>query len=252
MEGKKKNKVYGLLGKDIGYSFSRGYFTEKFKKLGIENSEYVNFDIPSIKDFTLLVEKQKAQLNGMNVTIPYKEEVIPYLDIIDKTARKIGAVNTIKFTKRGLLKGYNTDVFGFENSLKPFLKKHHKRALILGTGGASKAIAFSLKRLGIKYKFVSRTPLKKKEISYDDITEGMIKKYTVIINSSPVGTFPAVHLKPQIPYQFITKRHLLFDLIYNPAETSFLKEGKLLDANIKNGLQMLELQAEESWRIWNH
>ena len=124
--------------------------------------------------------------------------------------------------------------------------------MILGTGGASKAIAFSLKRLGIKYKFVSRTPLKKKEISYDDITEGMIKKYTVIINSSPVGTFPAVHLKPQIPYQFITKRHLLFDLIYNPAETSFLKEGKLLDANIKNGLQMLELQAEESWRIWNH
>ena len=170
---------------------------------------------------------------------------------MDKTAKKIGAVNTIKFTKKGLLKGYNTDVVGFENSLTPFLKNHHKRALILGTGGASKAIAFSLKRLGIKYRFVSRNPLKKKEISYDSITEKTMKNYTILINSSPVGTFPDVHLMPQIPYIWITDQHLLFDLIYNPSETSFLKEGKKKGAAIKNGLQMLELQAEESWRIWN-
>jgi shikimate dehydrogenase len=252
MEGKEKNKLYGLLGKDIGYSFSRGYFTKKFEKLEIKKSEYVNFDIPSIEGFSELVEKYKPQLHGMNVTIPYKEEVIPFLDKIDKTAKKIGAVNTIKLTKRGLLKGYNTDVFGFENSLKPFLKKHHKKALILGTGGASKAIAFSLKRIGIKYKFVSRNPSKKKEISYNAITESILRKYTVIINSSPVGTFPDVHLKPQIPYQFINKNHFMFDLIYNPAETSFLKEGKNNKASVKNGLKMLELQAEESWRIWNH
>ncbi|MDC1261776.1 shikimate dehydrogenase [Polaribacter sp.] len=251
MEEKKKHRRYGLLGKDIGYSFSRGYFTEKFEKLKIKNSEYVNFDISTIEDFDALIENNKSELHGMNVTIPYKEAVIPYLDKIDKTARKIGAVNTIKFTKRGLLKGYNTDVFGFENSLKPLLEKHHTHALILGTGGASKAISFSLKQLGIKYKFVSRTPFKKKEIAYTDLTERVLKKYTVIINSSPVGTFPTVHLKPQIPYQHITDRHLLFDLIYNPTITSFLKEGEAKGAQIKNGLQMLELQAEESWRIWN-
>ncbi|WOC39704.1 shikimate dehydrogenase [Polaribacter sp. HL-MS24] len=251
MEVSKKNKVYGLLGRDIGYSFSRGYFTEKFEKLGIEDSEYVNFDIPSIEDFSALIKKQQFQLHGMNVTIPYKQEVIPFLDKLDNTAKKIGAVNTIKFTKKGLLKGYNTDVVGFENSLTPFLKKHHKRALILGTGGASKAIAFSLKRLGIQYRFVSRSPLKKKEISYESITQKVMERYTILINSSPVGTFPNVHLMPQIPYIWITKQHLLFDLIYNPSETSFLKEGKMKGASIKNGLQMLELQAEESWRIWN-
>ena len=252
MEEKKKHKRYGLLGKDIGYSFSRGYFTDKFEKLKIKYSEYVNFDIHTIEDFDALIENNKLQLHGMNVTIPYKEAVIPYLDKIDKTARKIGAVNTIKITKRGLLKGYNTDVFGFENSFKPLLEEQHTHALIMGTGGASKAISFSLKRLGIKYKFVSRNPLKKKEIAYHDITERVLKKHTVIINSSPVGTFPEVHLKPQIPYQFITDKHLLFDLIYNPAMTSFLKEGEMKGAQIKNGLQMLELQAEESWRIWNH
>lgn len=252
MKEKKMHKRYGLLGKDIGYSFSRGYFTEKFEKLNIKNSEYLNFDIPTIENFEVLIEANKPQLQGMNVTIPYKEAVIPYLDIIDKTARKIGAVNTIKFTKRGLLKGYNTDVFGFENSLKPLLKEHHTHALVLGTGGASKAISFSLKQLGIKYKFVSRTPKRKKEIAYNDLTEHVLTKYTVIINSSPVGTFPAVDLKPQIPYQFITDKHLLYDLIYNPALTGFLKEGKERGAQIKNGSQMLALQAEESWRIWNH
>ena len=192
----KKNKLFGLLGKDISYSFSRGYFTEKFKNLDLKKHEYVNFDIQQITDFPSIIEKEKS-LRGMNVTIPYKEEVIRYLDKLDKTAKKIGAVNTIKFTKRGNLKGYNTDVFGFENSLKPFLKKHHKKALILGTGGASKAIAFALKKNDIKFKFVSRKPKSKKEISYADVSKEVLEKYQIIINSTPVGTSPDIEKSPK-------------------------------------------------------
>ena len=246
----KKNKLFGLLGKDISYSFSRGYFTEKFKNLDLKKHEYVNFDIQQITDFPSIIEKEKS-LRGMNVTIPYKEEVIRYLDKLDKTAKKIGAVNTIKFTKRGNLKGYNTDVFGFENSLKPFLKKHHKKALILGTGGASKAIAFALKKNDIKFKFVSRKPKSKKEISYADVSKEVLEKYQIIINSTPVGTSPDIEKSPNIPYQHITEKHLLFDLIYNPEITAFLAKGKAQGATIKNGHEMLALQAEESWRIWN-
>lgn len=249
MEGK-KNKVFGLLGKDISYSFSRGYFTEKFKKLGFKNHTYVNFDIPTIQKFPSIT-KNTENVNGINVTIPYKEEVIPFLNKIDKTAKKIGAVNTIKFTKRGNLKGYNTDVFGFENSLKPLLKNHHKKALILGTGGASKAIAFALKKNDIKFKFVSRKPTKKKEISYESLSEELLEKYHVIINCTPIGTSPDIHKSPNIPYEFLTNKHLLFDLIYNPEVSTFLSKGKEKGASIKNGLEMLELQAEESWRIWN-
>ena len=246
----RKNKIFGLLGKDISYSFSRGYFTEKFKNLGLEKHKYVNFDIPEIKNFSLIIKKEE-NLHGINVTIPYKQTVIPYLDKIDKTARKIGAVNTIKFTKRGNLKGYNTDVFGFENSLLPLLKKHHKKALILGTGGASKAIAFALKKNKIKFKFVSRHPQKKTQISYQELTKELIEKHQIIINSTPVGTSPDIHKSPNIPYQFLTENHLLFDLIYNPAITVFLAQGKEQGAIIKNGHEMLQLQAEESWRIWN-
>ncbi|QNM86994.1 shikimate dehydrogenase [Polaribacter pectinis] len=246
----KRNKLFGLLGKDISYSFSRGYFTEKFKNLELKKHKYVNFDIQQITDFPSIIKNEEF-LEGMNVTIPYKEEVITYLDKLDKTAKKIGAVNTIKFTKRGNLKGYNTDVFGFENSIKPFIKKHHKKALILGTGGASKAIAFALKKNDIKFKFVSRKPQRKKEISYADLTEEILEKYQIIINSTPVGTSPDVDKSPNIPYQFITEKHLLFDLIYNPEITTFLAKGKEKGATIKNGYEMLELQAEESWRIWN-
>ncbi|MFB1040645.1 MAG: hypothetical protein QMC35_09320 [Polaribacter sp.] len=169
----KKNKVFGLLGKNISYSFSRGYFAEKFELLGLNKHEYKNFDIQDIAGFSSII-KDETCLKGINVTIPYKEEVMQYLDIIDDTAKAIGAVNTIKFTKSGNLKGYNTDVVGFENSIFPYFKSHHKFALILGTGGASKAIAFSLKRMGIKYKFVSRSPSKKKEISYDSISENTL------------------------------------------------------------------------------
>ncbi|OBY62168.1 shikimate dehydrogenase [Polaribacter vadi] len=248
--GEEKNKLYGLLGKNISYSFSRGYFTDKFEKLKLKKSKYVNFDLQNIEDFPTIIDENE-HLKGINVTIPYKEEIIPFLSKIDKTAKKIGAVNTIKFTKRGNLKGYNSDVVGFENSLIPLLKKHHKRALILGTGGASKAIAYALKRNDIKYKFVSRNPEGKKEISYNSLTKEVMEKHTIIINSTPLGTFPDIDKCPNIPYQFITKNHILYDLIYNPAISTFLSKGKEKEAITKNGLQMLELQAEESWRIWN-
>jgi shikimate dehydrogenase len=245
-----KKSKFGLLGKNISYSFSSGYFTKKFEKLNLKKHKYVNFDIPEIKDFPSIIE-ETPNLKGMNVTIPYKEVVILYLDKIDKTAKKIGAVNTIRITKKGNLKGYNTDIFGFENSIKPFLKKHHKKALILGTGGASKAVAYAFKRNDINFKFVSRNPSEKNQISYKDLSEEILEEYTVIVNCSPIGTFPNVNDAPKIPYQFITDKHLLFDLIYNPEETAFLKKGKEKGAAIKNGYQMLELQAEEAWRIWN-
>ncbi|KGL63910.1 shikimate dehydrogenase family protein [Polaribacter sp. Hel1_85] len=248
----RKNKVFGLLGKDIEYSFSRGYFTEKFEKLNLKNYKYVNFDLQKIEEFPAVIEEGGKTLGGINVTIPYKEEVMQYLDKLDKTAKKIGAVNTIKFTKRGNLKGYNSDVVGFEKSIFPLIKKHHKRALILGTGGASKAIAYALKKNDIKFKFVSRNPKGKKQISYQDLTEKVLNKYQIIINSTPVGTSPNTEKCPDIPYQFITDKHLLYDLIYNPEVTTFLAKGKEQGAAIKNGYQMLQLQAEESWRIWNN
>lgn len=250
MKEEERDKLFGLLGKNISYSFSRGYFTEKFKELNLKKNKYVNFDLQEIKDFSSIIEDHK-NLKGINVTIPYKEAVIPFLSKLDKTAEEIGAVNTIKFTKRGDLKGYNSDVVGFENSILPLLKDYHKRALILGTGGASKAIAYALKRNDIKFKFVSRKPKGKKEISYNDLTQEVLEKYTIIINSTPVGTSPEIEKCPNIPYQYITSKHILYDLIYNPSVTTFLSKGKEKGATIKNGLEMLKLQAEESWRIWN-
>ena len=246
----KKNKVFGLLGKNISYSFSRGYFAKKFELLGLNKHEYKNFDIQDIAGFSSII-KDETCLKGINVTIPYKEEVMQYLDIIDDTAKEIGAVNTIKFTKRGNLKGYNTDVVGFENSISPYFKSHHKFALILGTGGASKAIAYALKKNKIQYKFVSRKPSGKEEISYNDLTNEVLNKYHIIVNCTPIGTSPDIHVSPNIPYQFLSEKHLLFDLIYNPEISAFLAKGKQQGASIKNGFEMLEMQAEESWRIWN-
>ena len=246
----KKNKVFGLLGKNISYSFSRGYFAEKFELLGLNKHEYKNFDIQDIAGFSSII-KDETCLKGINVTIPYKEEVMQHLDIIDDTAKAIGAVNTIKFTKRGNLKGYNTDVVGFENSISPYFKSHHKFALILGTGGASKAIAYALKKNKIQYKFVSRKPSGKEEISYNDLTNEVLNKYHIIVNCTPIGTSPDIHVSPNIPYQFLSEKHLLFDLIYNPEISAFLAKGKQQGASIKNGFEMLEMQAEESWRIWN-
>lgn len=245
-----KDKLFGLLGRDISYSFSRGYFTGKFDKLELEDHKYQNFDIASIDKFPEVIGS-KSNIKGMNVTIPYKQEVMPFLNELDETAKEIGAVNVIHIQSDSSLKGYNTDAYGFENSLKPLLKNHHKKALILGTGGASKAIAYVLKKNKIDFKFVSRNPSSADQISYSDIDESIMYDYHIIINCTPLGTSPKTELCPDIPYQFITDKHLLYDLIYNPEVTTFLSKGREKGAIIKNGLEMLELQAEESWRIWN-
>lgn len=251
MTEKESKHLYALVGKNISYSFSRGYFTEKFEKLDLKDHKYINFDIDSIHELPQKIKDNKKRLKGMNVTIPYKLEVFNFLDRIDKKARKVGAVNTIRISKKGRLKGFNTDVYGFKKSLKPLLKKYHKRALILGTGGASKAVAFVLEELEIKYKQVSRNPEGKKQISYQDITEELMNTHQLVINCTPLGTHPNIHNCPNIPYELISEKHLLYDLIYNPSETAFLKRGKEKGASVKNGLEMLELQAEKAWKIWN-
>lgn len=242
-------KSFGLLGRNISYSFSKGYFTEKFKNENFVGCTYENFDIPEITSFPEII-KNNPNLKGLNVTIPYKEAVIPYLDKLSKKASIIGAVNTIKITKKGKLKGYNTDYFGFKKALKPLLKKRHKKALILGTGGASKGVAYALDELGIEYTFVSREA-KENAISYDQIKAETFDNFQIVINSSPVGTSPNIDAFPQIPYEFFTKKHIAFDLIYNPEETIFLKKAKENGAKTKNGMEMLAFQAEKAWEIWN-
>jgi len=239
----------GLIGRDISYSFSKDYFTKKFKSEK-RPFTYENFDMKSISEIENLV-KNNIDIAGFNVTIPYKEDIIPYLDKLDKKAKKIGAVNTITISFGGKLKGYNTDCYGFKKSIKPFLKKHHKKALILGTGGASKAIAYTLKKLDIPFDYVSRTQKDGIKFTYNDLSVEDIKKHTLIINSTPVGTFPNINDYPDIPYEGITDKHLLYDLIYNPEETSFLKLGKQQGAKTINGYQMLVFQAEKAWKIWN-
>lgn len=246
-----EKKQFGLLGKNISYSFSKKYFTEKFKELHLENCSYENFDLQKIEDFLLILNENMDQLKGFNVTIPYKEEIFQYLDELDTDAEKIGAVNTIKVIEGNRLKGFNTDSFGFENSLKPLLMGHEKQALILGTGGASKAVAFVLNKLNIDYKFVSRDPKNKNTITYQQLNEQIMKKSHLIVNCTPLGTFPKVENIPEIPYHFLTKDHVLYDLIYNPAITSFLQKGKDIGCTIKNGKEMLQLQADRSWEIWN-
>ncbi|MFD1293648.1 shikimate dehydrogenase family protein [Lutibacter holmesii] len=245
-----KRTKFGLLGKDISYSFSRKYFSEKFEKLGLADLTYSNLDIPEIEEFPFLLYHREDEYQGINVTIPYKESVMRYLHEIDEDAKKIGAVNTIKVTNDNKLFGYNTDFYGFQKSIEPFIKNHHKKALILGTGGASKAIAYALKKMNIAYKFVSRSKAEDK-FTYEMLNQQIFEEYTVIINSTPVGTFPNVNESPNIPFEFITEKHLLFDLIYNPEQSKFLKEGLKRGAAIKNGYEMLELQAEKSWEIWN-
>jgi shikimate dehydrogenase len=243
----KKEKRYGLLGKNISYSFSQGYFTQKFKDLGLNDHSYENFDLQEITELEQVLSQN--QLKGLNVTIPYKEEVIPYLDEMDAQAAKIGAVNTIKFTKQGL-KGFNTDAHGFKKSLEPFLKPHHTKALILGTGGASKAVRFVLDELGIANTFVSRTK-KEGQLTYEELDQNILEECTLIINCTPLGTHPNVENKPDLPYQFIGNDHLLYDLIYNPEKTTFLALGEANGAAICNGSKMLQYQAEKAWEIWN-
>ncbi len=245
--GNKKHR-YGLVGKDIEYSFSRSYFTNKFRTEGLEGHDYENFDLENIDEFPILLRAYE-DLCGLNVTIPYKEAVIPYLDEIDPLAAEIGAVNTIQFTSGGI-KGYNTDVFGFKDSISIMLRPDDKKALILGTGGASKAVAFVLGQLGIEYRLVSRTPAEG-QLSYQELGTEIMQEHTLIVNCTPLGTFPSSHQKPPLPYPLIGQRHFLYDLIYNPAMTIFLKEGKQRGARIINGQRMLELQAEKAWEIWN-
>lgn len=238
---------YGLVGKHIGYSFSQGYFTQKFKALGLVNYSYENFDIPDIAKFKALVAQ--PHIKGLNVTIPYKEQVLPYLDELDPTAQKIGAVNTIKCTANGL-KGYNTDAYGFKKSLEPLLQPHHTRALILGTGGASKAIRFVLEGLNIATTYVSRSK-KQQQYTYSELDAAVITAHPILINCTPVGTYPNVTEKPPLPYQYLGAQHLLYDLIYNPEKTAFLAAGEQQGASLCNGLPMLQGQAEKAWAIWN-
>ncbi|WP_044399096.1 shikimate dehydrogenase [Lacinutrix sp. Hel_I_90] len=241
---------FGLIGKNISYSFSRNYFKNKFESAQIDDATYENFDIEDIEAFDIKL-KQLPNIKGFNVTIPYKEAIIPYLDKLHKTAQAIGAVNTIKINKKGQCVGYNTDYYGFKKALKPHLESHHKKALILGTGGASKAIAYVLKSLNIRYDFVSRSAAEGVHFTYDMLSVEDIKDHTIIINCTPLGTFPEIDRCPTIPYQGISNKHILFDLIYNPEQTKFLKYGHDKGAITINGHKMLAFQAEKAWRIWN-
>ena len=238
---------YGIIGNPLGHSFSKGFFTEKFAKEGID-AQYLNFQIPEIGKLTDVL-KENPELRGINVTLPYKTEVIPFLDELSDEAREIGAVNVVQI-RNGHLKGFNSDIIGFTRSIQPLLKPHHKKALILGTGGASRATRVGLTRLGLEWKYVSRTP-REGMITYEDITAETLREYEVIVNCSPVGMFPKVDECPAIPYEFLTADNLLYDLVYNPEDTLFLKRGREQGARGKNGLEMLHLQAIASWEFWN-
>lgn len=242
---------YGLIGYPLGHSFSRGFFNDKFSTEKID-AEYVNFEIPTIDEFTSVIENN-PNLRGLNVTIPYKQKVMAFLDDISPEAQAIGAVNVVRVDhsdKKTKLTGYNSDVIGFTDSISPLLRPHHKKALILGTGGASKAIHYGLQKLGFQTLFVSRTK-SENTITYSELTEEIIKEYEVIVNCSPKGMYPHNDECPDIPYQFLTSNNLLYDLVYNPEETLFMKKGKAQGAQVKNGLEMLILQALASWNFWN-
>jgi len=257
-------KKFGLIGFPLGHSFSKKYFTEKFEREGLQDYKYELFPLENISDVQELITNN-PDLCGLNVTIPHKIGIMYYLDKVTPEAKAIDAVNCIKiinqkpvesfftgeFTSMKVrLEGYNTDAYGFEASLKPLLKKHHTKALVLGSGGASRAVAYVLAKLDIDYRIVSRKA-SRKQIKYSQIDNSMINEYTVIINTTPLGMSPNIESCPDIPYNLLTERHLLYDLIYNPAETEFMKRGKEKGATVKNGEEMLHLQAEKAWEIWN-
>lgn len=247
-------KTFGLIGYPLGHSFSKKFFTEKFEKENRNDHQYVNFEIDSITKFTSIF-KIEENISGLNCTIPYKQQVLTYLDSIDSEAQEVGAVNTIKIinTDEGIhLKGFNTDIIGFERSIKPMLEEKHKKALILGTGGASKAIKHVLKKLDISYLSASiEEELFENEIRYSSINEELLKSHLVIINATPLGTYPKVDACPDIPYEFLTSNHVMFDLVYNPETTLFMQNGIDKGAKVKNGLEMLHGQAIAAWEIWN-
>lgn len=245
-------KRFGIIGYPLGHSFSPGYFNEKFENEGID-AHYDKYELPVITDLQAVID-YTPDLCGFNVTIPYKEKVMSYLDSVSPEARAIGAVNVVKISRKDgnkpYLEGYNSDVIGFMRSIQPLLDNHHKKALILGTGGASKAVNYGLHQFGIETVLVSRSQ-KDKTIQYQQITPEMLAEYTVIVNCTPCGMAPHFNECPDIPYAALSKQHLLYDLIYNPDETLFLKKGKAQGALTKNGLEMLLLQAEAGWEIWN-
>jgi shikimate dehydrogenase len=245
-------RSYGLIGYPLGHSFSKKFFTEKFLAEN-KQEQYLNFEIPEISILPSVIAGNK-DLAGLNVTIPYKEAVLEYLDHLDPVAAEVGAVNTIRIVRKleGIsLEGYNTDVYGFSESLKSLLQPDHRKALVLGSGGASKAVKYALDRLGVEWLQVSRNGKKENVVSYDNLDRQKIDEYTIVINTTPLGTYPDTDTYPPIPYSFLTPLHLLYDLVYNPAETRFLALGKEKGATIKNGVEMLELQAIRSYDIWN-
>ena len=245
-------RKFGLIGFPLSHSFSRKFFTEKFASEGIE-AVYLNFELENIGELNRLIAAH-PDLEGFNVTIPYKEQIIRYLEQIEGEAAQIKAVNTVKIDRSGSqisLHGYNTDIHGFQESIKPLLQQYHHKALVLGTGGASKAVMKALGNLGIDAMLVSRNPEEKGEISYNDLDEYVMDSYKIVINTTPIGTYPNIEGCPAIPFEWITSRHLLFDLVYNPEVTEFLRQGSARGATIKNGLEMLHLQALAAWEIWN-
>ncbi len=247
------NQIFGLIGFPLGHSFSKGYFDKKFSSEGIRNTAYENFSLEDIKQFPGLIAAN-PRLVGLNVTIPYKELVIPYLNEIDMEAAEIAAVNTIKFVRTSgkvKLTGYNTDIIGFKKSLLKFWDNRDKKAIILGSGGASKSVLYVLNALGVEVVVVSRSKAGKGFINYSDLSPGLIEENKLIINTTPLGMYPHIEEAPDIPYEYISSNHFLFDLIYNPDETKFLKMGRMKGAHILNGLNMLVEQAEKSWEIWN-
>lgn len=242
---------YGLIGYPLGHSFSIGYHNQRFADEGI-NAKYLNFEIPTIDDLPAVLGKN-PELKGLNVTIPYKEKVMQFLDYVSPEARAIGAVNVIRVEHQGkkiVLKGYNSDVIGFTQSIEPMLEEHHKKALILGTGGASKAVSYGLRSLGLETVYVSRYE-RPNTIQYQSITPDVVQEYNVIVNCTPLGMFPKTEECPALPYEAMDERNILYDLIYNPDETLFMKRGKEHGAEVKNGLEMLLLQAFASWEFWN-
>jgi shikimate dehydrogenase len=243
-------RTFGLIGYPLSHSFSKLFFSEKFEREAIQGCTYELFPLPEIEQLGELL--QDEQLCGLNVTIPYKVAVLPFVQELDAAAAAIGAVNCLKVEDHDgtrIIKGFNTDAYGFAESLKPLLSEHHKKALILGDGGAASAVKYVLTSLGIEFLSVVRTP-KPGTITYEQVDEALLADHTVLVNTTPVGTFPNVDASPAIPYEFLTDRHLAYDLVYNPEETLFLKLAKAQGAETKNGLEMLQLQAERSWEIW--
>lgn len=242
-----KNNRFGLVGKTLTHSFSKIFFTEKFTNPEFKDFSYENFELKDLQSLSNFTKTTALELKGFNVTIPYKKEIIPFLSELNSVAIEIGAVNTV-VVKNNQLIGYNTDFYGFLNAIKPHLQKQHQKALILGTGGASKAIAYTFKTLNIPFLFVSRHS--ENGMNYSKINKNLLSEYQIIVNTTPVGTFPNIKEYPNIPYQYLNESHLVFDLVYNPMETQFLKKSKKMGASTHNGLKMLELQAEKAWEIW--